>query len=326
MNDFFPLVSIITTAYNNYCCFEDTVKSVLSQDYPKIEYIVSDDSSANFDRNKIESIITKYKQENLVNYSVIYHKENVGTVKNLNEAVKKSKGDYIISLSSEDYFTSNNIVSSIISRMKENNCEIITYTRIKYNNGKKLYKIPSQFYYNYLSKLDDCKKQFSALVSCRYYELASGSSVCFKRTLLEKLGFFDESYVYWEDGPFFAKCNIEGTVIDKAYDIYGVYYKAGGISNSKTVSKASVGIKNDSIRFYSEIINNYSKELNNNDLRRVKYALERLEANTNSKKMFIKFRYLDVFIQNQIIKIKIYIAERKEYKILNSRTNNYGKI
>ena len=52
-------ISIITTVYNNGSTIEDTIKSVLAQDYPNIEHVIVDGGST----DNTSAIIEKYRDQ-----------------------------------------------------------------------------------------------------------------------------------------------------------------------------------------------------------------------------------------------------------------------
>ena len=67
-----PLVSAVVFAYRNLDEFEYTVQSILGQDYPEIELLISDDGSPDFAQHKAQIVnyIEQNKKDNLKSYEV----------------------------------------------------------------------------------------------------------------------------------------------------------------------------------------------------------------------------------------------------------------
>jgi glycosyltransferase involved in cell wall biosynthesis len=103
-----PLVSIVTIVYNGEKHLEQTIRSVLNQTYPKIEYIIIDGGST----DRSPDIIRKY------NKSLAYwvsEKDN-GVSDAFNKGIAKSTGDIIGLINSDDWYeetTVENVVKSI---------------------------------------------------------------------------------------------------------------------------------------------------------------------------------------------------------------------
>jgi len=98
-------VSICIPAYNAEKTIKDTLNSCIIQDYPNIEIIVSDNCSTD---NTKEIIKEVYPQV------VILEKKITGTAtQNGNNAIKHSKGSYIVLMCADDIFTDANIISKI---------------------------------------------------------------------------------------------------------------------------------------------------------------------------------------------------------------------
>ena len=111
-----PIITVITPYYNN-TNLTNTVRSVLSQDYPNIEYIIADDCSDNIEviLNEIKDILNNLKLEYFLSFKIQRQIKNVGTVKNLNSAIKQARGEIIFFLAADDMFYNNYVLSKWVS-------------------------------------------------------------------------------------------------------------------------------------------------------------------------------------------------------------------
>ena len=119
MND--KLFSICVLTYRNFDGIYETLDSIFNQDYSQIELIIADDGSPNY-FEEIE-LIRKYIEENRTNNikNVVYLHldENQGTVRNCNNALAKSNGEYIKLFGGGDIFTSPRSISEYVHCLDE---------------------------------------------------------------------------------------------------------------------------------------------------------------------------------------------------------------
>jgi glycosyltransferase involved in cell wall biosynthesis len=91
-----PRVSVVTPSYDQSDYIEETIRSVLLQGYPELEYIVIDDGSTD---GSVE-IIKKY--EKWLSYWTT--RENKGQPASINEGFERSTGDIMAWLNSDDCY------------------------------------------------------------------------------------------------------------------------------------------------------------------------------------------------------------------------------
>ena len=114
--------SIILPVYNAEIYLEKCIKSILNQEYSKIELILINDGST----DNSENICKNYLYDHRVKY--IYQK-NRGVSNARNKGIQIAKGEYILFIDSDDY-VEKDYLKVIDSNIKDNDLLIFGYKRV----------------------------------------------------------------------------------------------------------------------------------------------------------------------------------------------------
>ena len=95
-----PLVSIVIPCYNHAQFVQETIQSVIDQDYKNIELIIIDDGSKDNSVEVIQEMIPAC-EERFVRFE-FRHRPNKGLCATLNEALEWCEGEYFSPLASDD--------------------------------------------------------------------------------------------------------------------------------------------------------------------------------------------------------------------------------
>ena len=109
-------VSIIIPTYNQENYISTTIGSALSQDYPNLEIIISDDNSTDNTQKIISELLKKD-----IRIKYFQNSNNLGRVGNYHKALYEyATGEYVLNLDGDDQLIDNTFISDAISLIKKN--------------------------------------------------------------------------------------------------------------------------------------------------------------------------------------------------------------
>jgi len=183
-----PLVSIITAAYNAAPYLEETIESVLSQDYARIEYLVLDDGS----NDDTPAIIARYGDR------VWSHRhENMGETNTVNKGFALALGDLIGVVSADDPLLPG-IVAAMVEEFDSNPDVLVIYPDWDMidDNGDLVQHITT-YDYSYRDMV-------------RWHHCVPGPGTFFRTSIVTELGGRDPAFRYAGDLDFWLRAGLIG--------------------------------------------------------------------------------------------------------------------
>ncbi len=185
------LVSIITPSFNQSAYLEQTISSVLGQDYPSIEYIVIDGASV----DGSVGIIKKYSSR----LAYWISEKDSGQADAINKGLMRAKGEIVAWLNSDDYYMPG-AIKSAMAAFESNPQAMMVYGNMLAvdQNGQTI----NQLRYRQLT-LED--------LLC--FQIVGQPAVFMRRTAFEKAGGLDLSFHFMLDHQLWLKIAVQGSII-----------------------------------------------------------------------------------------------------------------
>jgi glycosyltransferase involved in cell wall biosynthesis len=197
-------ISIITVVYNGKEYLEETIKSVINQDFRDFEYIIIDGGSTD------ETVDVVKKYEKYIDKWV--SEKDKGIYDAMNKGVRMAQGEYLYFLNAGDYFCNKNILKEINQHLKYD--LVAGRVILLYDN------------FNSISNMD---------FNFKFGKMPCHQAIFIRRKIFVEIGGFDIKYKSSADFDLLCKFSLKNYIY-KILDIKISKYLSGGLSSDKNLT------------------------------------------------------------------------------------------
>lgn len=215
----FMKVTIITVCLNSASTIEKTIQSVLNQSYADIEYIIIDGKST----DGTLDIINKYKNK-FAGRMTVYSEKDGGIYHAMNKGIKRSHGDIIGIINSDDWYEQSAVEDSVTAILESGKRNVITYGFMRFYDNEN----EESILFNRHEFLN--RKMIT-------------HPTCFvSKSVYKKIGLFDTKYKLAADYDFIVRAYKGGIEFIPIYKLIS-NFKLGGASSSVKLTQEVIKIK-----------------------------------------------------------------------------------
>jgi glycosyltransferase involved in cell wall biosynthesis len=211
-----PTVSIVTPAYNQADFLRDTIESVLSQDYPNIEYIVLDDGSTDETPNILATYGDRFRWETQV---------NMGQTATINKGWSQTGGEIITWLNSDDtFYNAASVREAVEHLINDPNLGIIfgdsMFTEA---DGTEIEVSRPVVGFTYEKMVVECENMIAQ------------PSAFIRRAVIEKVGELDPHFYYFMDWDLWIRAGIYFKIdhVEAVWSTYRLHSESKTVAQSK---------------------------------------------------------------------------------------------
>jgi glycosyltransferase involved in cell wall biosynthesis len=204
-------VSIITVSFNSARTIQDTIRSVLSQTYPSIEYIIIDGGSTDGTKEIVRSFGHKI--------AIFVSEPDYGLYDAMNKGFKLATGDIIGILNSDDFYNTEMALSWMVEAIEKSHTDsaFADICYVQHNNPQKVVR-----YWK--------SKSFSRGSFCWGWHPPHPTFLV-KKSVYEKYGYFDLSFKLAADFElmlrFLERYSVSCTYVNRPL----ISMRLGGVTN-----------------------------------------------------------------------------------------------
>lgn len=285
----FPKISIVTPSFNQGEFIEETILSVLNQNYPNLEYFIVDGGSTD---NSVE-IIKKYEKK----LTWWVSENDKGHADALNKGFSRASGDIMAWINSDDKYYPWTFKTVAEVFQSENNIQWLQGKQSKFDSKGRLVSAW------------ECHKNIFDFMSGNYAWIQQESVFWTKELWRKSGGYIDENYKFMVDGELWCR-------FFKYAELFHLNIVIGGIRNheSRRALLNALQVDDEMERCTQQLF----ESLDENKQHEIKLIVHKLRSCRNTNKLF---SILPKFLYNRLVNG---IERNKKEQIIQSISEHLG--